>query len=161
MVAIFSDISFDPTSRTGISGILVVEDSQLKKFDDTLVVQLTLHHATACTQLEINSVIAAMDIVKKDRPATASIYTDCKTAIDLPRRRAKLEANSYISKAKGEEHQHANLYRLFFRLLDQTTPTLTWIKGHKAASEKSVIDSYFSHVDQACRRALRAHLAEV
>ena len=161
MVAIFSDVSFDPSSRTGIAGILLVGDGQLREFDDSLVVRFTMHHSTACTQLEINSVIAAMEIAKKDQLLNASIYTDCRTAIDLPKRRAKLEANNFISKATGGEHHHAALYRLFFRLLDETAPILTWIKGHKVAGNRSVNDSYFSHVDQACRRALRTYLAEV
>ena len=159
MVAIFSDISFDPKSRTGVAGILIVEDRQLEAFDERLAVQLSVHQGIACTQLELNSVMAAMEVVKKNGHRAVPIYTDCKSAIDLLSRRARLEATSFITKAKGEEHAHADLYREFFKLLDQTSSVLTWIKGHKPDAERSVVDSYFSLVDQACRRELRTHIA--
>jgi len=159
--AIFSDISFDPQSRCGVAGILVLEDSKLSAFDDSLSVHLTYYQNIACTQLEISSVIAAMKVVNKEHLGKVSIYTDCKSAIDLPGRRAKLEAAGFITKAKGEEHAHAGLYREFFKLLDQTVPDFNWIKGHKPEADRSVIDSYFSLVDKACRTALRRYIAKV
>lgn len=161
MVAIFSDISFDPKSRSGVAGLLVTEDNKLSTFDDSLTVQLTFHQNVACTQLEISSVIAAMEVVRKEQFVNASIYTDCKSAIDLPGRRVGLEASGYVTKAKGKEHSHADLYRQFFQLLDQTAPNFFWIKGHKPEQSRSVADSYFRLVDKACRNALRASIFEV
>jgi len=160
MVSIFSDASFDPRSRIGVSGILVVSAANLKVFDGSLEVQLALHRETACTELEINSVIAAMTHVKKMQLSTVTIFSDCKTAIDLSRRREKLEVNNYLTKASGEKHKHAELYKEFFRLYDQTTPVLTWLKGHKTSSQRSIIECYFSFVDRTCREALRRHVAE-
>ncbi len=161
MVAIFSDISFDPKSRRGVTGILVIEDINLAVFDSTLPTQLTFFQDVACTQLEIGSVIAAMEMIQKEHLGNVSIYTDCKSAIDLPGRRANLEASAFITKGKRREHAHADLYRKFYKLLDQTTPEFIWLKGHKPESERSVADSYFSLVDKACRHALRRYVAEV
>ncbi len=161
MVAIFSDVSFDPKSRHGVTGILVIPESNLSVFNDTHLARLTYHQNVACTQLEISSVIAAMKVGMKQHSGKVSIYTDCKSAIDLLGRRAKLEASAFVTKAKGAEHTHADLYREFFKIFDQISPDFIWIKGHKPKAQRSVIDSYFSLVDQACRNALRAHLDEV
>ncbi len=158
MVTIFSDISFDPKSRIGVAGLLLVEDSQLAEFNANLNVHLAWYQATACTQLEINSVIAAMEMILSKQLGTVQIYTDCKSVIDLPGRRVRLEGSSFVTKSSGKEHKHANLYREFFKIFDQSRPVLTWIKGHKALENHSVIDSYFSHVDKTCRNVLRARI---
>jgi ribonuclease HI len=158
VVTIFSDISFDPKSRVGVAGLLLVEDSQLNEFNEHLNVLMAWYQSTTCTQLEINSVIAAMEIIATKQLGSVPIYTDCKSVIDLPGRRERLERASYISKSTGKEHKHANLYREFYKIFDQARPVLIWIKGHKATGSHNVVDSYFCHVDKACRNVLRAHI---
>jgi hypothetical protein len=76
MVAIFSDISFDPKSRRGVAGLLVIEDINLAVFDSTYPTQFTFFQDVACTQLEISSVIIAMEMIQKECLGNVSIFTD-------------------------------------------------------------------------------------
>lgn len=166
---IFSDVSVDPKLKTGFGAYLAITATELDSIDDIesgggaellnsrlRVKQFT---ATSSTQLEIETILWALQEVKQEHPATASnitLYTDSQGVIQLPRRRAALEQSGFISGATGTALKHAGLYRAFYRLQDQLGFKLAKLKGHGKSANKTRLDRIFSCVDQAARKALRA-----
>ena len=154
---IFSDASFDPRSRIGIAGIMLLSD--LDSLPEKLPIQSKIIKDTTCTRLEMEAIIwsllAVGDLIKQHGIADLELYTDCKTAVDLPRRRENLEAKQFRSNKTGELLSNADLYKKFFLLCDMLKPKVMWIKGHMPSKEQNHIDRLFSEVDKATRNELR------
>jgi len=164
---IFTDASFNPRTRTGISGyllLLVSKGSSITKDISLLPVKTKLFRKTNCTRLELTSIILALDASKKLTRNKVSeqaghleitVYTDCKTAYDLPSRRIRLEKRNFKSMRTRKPLANADLYLKFFKLFDELRPSIIWVKGHKSAKSRDHIDMIFSHVDRTTRRILR------
>ena len=158
-LVIFTDASFNPRIRTGISGYLLLlgsKDCPITKDISSLPIKTKLFRNTNCTRLELSSIILALNASKKlTGHLEITIYTDCKTAYDLPSRRIRLEKCNFKSERTKKTLANADLYLKFFKLFDELRPNIIWIKGHKAAKNKDNIDMIFSHVDRTTRRILR------
>lgn len=167
---LFSDASYDPKSGSGIGGILILSSLQMENFasgsaraDFDLPILMREAHETTSSRLEMETVLWVLREFKHQHPSclllagrtACHLYTDCQTAVQLPQRRAKLEANHYGSKRSGQLLGMADLYREFFNLYDEIQPHMTWIKGHKRSLDKSSLDDLFSTLDQKVRRELR------
>ena len=154
-IKLFTDGSVHPASRTGYGAALLVLDPcpeleqlrphvRLKRFEDT-----------SSTQLEIETLIWALQGIPAGR---VTVYTDSQNIMSLPKRRARLEKKQYRSSA-GALLKNAELYQEFFRLVDGLECTFVKVKGHRQNDDKTPLDRIFSLVDRASRQALRAELA--
>ena len=154
-IRLFTDGSVHPPSRLGYGAQLVVIDPiadieqlkarvQLKRFEDT-----------SSTQLEIETLIWALQGIQSGK---VTIYTDSQNIIGLPDRRGRLERNAYRSRA-GIPLKHAERYQEFSELSDALDCTFVKVEGHRKTNNKTEIDDLFTLVDRASRQALRTELA--
>jgi len=169
---IFSDGSFSPKSRMGVGGylfLMISSDQSKDQSNNHLIpqndllppVRFSLFKDTNCTRLELDSIILALEASKKPAAEQASpplkitVYTDCKTACDLPLRRGKLEASGFMGKKSGKPLSNKVQYLKLIKLFDELKPNIVWIKGHRSKQKRNPIDRVFSFVDQATRQKLR------
>ncbi|ARU48514.1 ribonuclease HI [Sulfurospirillum diekertiae] len=148
-----SDGSVNTQTHVGFGAYLIVpENTPLEAFE-TLHVKVKKFTQTSSTKLELQTLLWALNEVK-DFEEEIMIYTDSQNIITLPSRRERFERNGYATKQK-KIHEHAALYQVFYRVMDEMKCSLMKVKGHKQAFDKDVIDRYFTLVDRASREALR------
>ena len=92
-----------------------------------------------------------------DNELIIDVYTDCQNIIGLEDRKEKLEKNNFHS-SSGKLMNNHELYKEFFRKLDELNLTFIKVKGHKKNSLKDEIDNVFNLVDRASRTALRENM---
>ena len=161
---LMTDGSFDPKSKCGVAGFLLLEEDQISSdtFNPERIIPSikTQNIAdTTCTRLELEAILFGMEYVLDLGLKTEwNLYTDCQTAVKLSSRRSRLEDNNFKSKRSGKTLSNADLYIRFFQLYDQLKPQIHWIKGHKPSSEHDVLDKCFSLVDRTTRQRLREAL---
>ncbi|WP_169704001.1 ribonuclease HI [Candidatus Kuenenia stuttgartiensis] len=121
---------------------------------------------TTNTRLELQTLLWALESLTLENGNKASekrdfitIYTDCRTAVDLPGRRRRLEDVYYLSKRKGSVLRNADIYKSIFALYDEFLPKLVWIKGHTPKKDRVGVHQIFSEVDRLVRNHLRAYIA--
>jgi len=147
----------------GVSGylFLIISNDQLIPQNDLLPpIDFSLFKDTNCTRLELDSIISALEAAKKQVEEQASslkitVYTDCKTACDLPLRRGKLEASGFMGKKSGRPLTNKVQYLKIFKLFDELNPNIVWMKGHQSKQKRNPTERVFSFVDQATRQKLR------
>jgi ribonuclease HI len=97
---IFSDASFNPKSKVGVGGYLIIPKDKLSAINylSEELINIQVVRNTKNTRLEVETVIRALESFKKGNidNSKISIYTDCQTVCDLLKRRKRLE----------EEHKH-------------------------------------------------------
>ena len=174
-VTIFIDSSYNPGRRLGVGGFLCIPncpDEVLANKDvlaglyspDAVKTRIVEH--TTNTRLELQTLLWALESLKLDNENTSSrkmgsiiIYTDCRTAVDLLRRRERLESVHYLSKRKGTTFVNEDIYKSIFTLYDELSPKLVWIKGHTSGKDRVGIQRIFSEVDRLVRNLLRNYIA--
>lgn len=93
-------------------------------------------------------------LLAEARDISLCIYTDSQNIIGLPGRQSALEQNNYFS-SKNKRLNNYELYQAFYRLTSGIKYTLVKVLGHQVSTKKSEVDTLFSLVDKASRRALR------
>lgn len=156
---IFTDGSVNTQSKVGYGAYLAVSDlSQSLKFFKTMI-KVKRFERTSSTKLELQTLLWALNestALSKDGPMTITIYSDSQNIISLPRRRARIEQNHYIS-SKNKRLNNAEMYQEFYHLTNKLNCEFVKVVGHQASRKKNEIDQLFALVDQAARRALREH----
>ncbi len=102
---------------------------------------------------EVNAALFALRTCTRD--SKIQLYSDCRTLIELPRRRKKLEALNFISQSKKTPLANADLYKEFYKLYDTFHLELIWLKGHTAKKKQTKLQKNFSHLDNVAREHLR------
>jgi ribonuclease HI len=72
----------------------------------------------------------------------------------LQGRRDRFEQNDYRSN-ENKHLKNYELYREFYRMIDQLDCELVKVRGHQVSNQKDDIDRLFTLVDRASRNALR------
>lgn len=159
---IFSDASFDPKSKRGITAFLILSASQWKKNaeDCNFDIQTKQIDGENIARLEFISAITAFEEWKihfqtVETSVQITLITDCKALENLLKRRKRLERTQFISQSKGEVLANADLYQEFLTLFDELQPEILWVKGHSPAKNRSDFQKVFSSVDKAARNLLR------
>lgn len=174
-VTIFIDSSYNPGRRLGVGGFLCIPNcpdevlankNVLEELYAPDAVKIRIVEHTTNTRLELQTLLWALESLKLDnetktfeKMGSITIYTDCRTAVDLLRRRKRLESVHYLSKRKGTTLVNADIYKSIFTLYDQLSPKLVWIKGHTSEKDRIGIQRIFSEVDRLVRNRLRSYIA--
>lgn len=154
---IYSDISFSPQTKSGVAGFIHVKNEKSTSSINSSNVHIKHFQNTTCTRLEIEGLIWAIQTTKDlESNSEITIYTDCKTITNLPKRRVRLEKENFKSKSTGLLLSNRDLYIKFFSLFDSLQINLIWTKGHKPQKEKNEAERLFSIVDKTTRRVMRA-----
>ncbi len=154
-IYLFTDGSVNPQSSIGFGAYLLLDKldffSKLEK-----EVKVKKFTNTSSTRLELETLLLALsDISSKNHKIV--IYTDCQNIIGLNDRRDRFEKNKYIT-GKGKLIKNHELYKDFFKLIDNLDCEFIKVKGHKKSSTKDEVDEIFTLVDRATRNALRNSL---
>lgn len=159
---VFTDGSVNTKLKVGYGAFLahVVSPCSEKNVSiDSLkhAVKVQRFEETNSTKLELQTLLWAVNettALANEREFSLTVYTDSQNIIGLPDRRARLESTNYYS-SKNIQLRNHELYREFYRLFSSVKFELIKVEGHRPTSKKGEIDSLFSLVDRATRRALR------
>lgn len=153
---LYTDGSADPTSGIGYGACLIITDPTVDPVVLKQTVQCKRFENTSSTRLELETLIWALQDIQ---PGRIKVYSDSQNIIELPGRKARLERSQYCS-ASGKPLNNAELYRQFFKTIQQYDCTFIKVKGHRRSREKSLTDQLFTLVDRASRQALRQERSE-
>ena len=154
---VFTDGSVNTQLKVGYGAYLIV--SKQSQSIDSLKEKVKIKRfvQTSSTKLELQTLLWALDdiiTVAEASDISLCIYTDSQNIIGLPGRQSVLEQNNYFS-SKNKRLNNYELYQEFYRLTSSIKYKLVKVFGHQVSSKKGEIDTLFSLVDKASRRALR------
>lgn len=152
-ILLFTDGSVNTQSNVGYGAYVSVNEGEPLDADNPPPVHLKVFEQTSSTKLELQTLLWALEEVK-GFGAHIIIHTDSQNIIGLPNRRERFEKNGYITK-KRRLHEHALLYKAFYKMMDVLECSLVKVKGHKLSGDKDEIDRYFTLVDRASREGVR------
>ena len=156
-IKLFTDSSVNPQQKIGFAAYLQVLDENISLDEMKKHIKIKRFEDTSSTKLELQTLLWALDELQKeikDENTSIEVYTDCQNIIGLENRREKLEKNNFHS-SSGRLMNNHDLYKEFFKKLDELNLTFIKVKGHKKDSLKNHIDDIFNLVDKASRNALR------
>ena len=152
-ILLFIDGSVDPQLKIGHGAYLVVNEKELSIDSIRSQVKVKSFENKSSTILELQTLIWALaDLKGASRKVV--VYTDSQNIIGLHRRRYRLEQNDYRS-AKNKLLNNHELYREFYKIMDQLDCELIKVKGHLPSKQKDDIHRLFTLVDKASRKALK------
>lgn len=152
-IKLFTDGSVHPQSKTGVAAFLVLDNDDTDLDTLSLQIQTKTFFDTSSTRLELQGLLWALENLAKSIDSVM-VYTDCQNIIKLLDRREKLEENNFTNK-QGKFLNNHDLYRLFYKQLDNLDCHFIKIKGHKQQKLKDNIDKIFALVDKQARNTLR------
>ncbi|MBL1215001.1 MAG: ribonuclease H [Ignavibacteriae bacterium] len=152
---LFTDGSVNTKVKTGYGAYLAVNDLSLSIDQIGSSVKLKRFENTSSTKLELQTLLWALNEIKS-MENNIIVYTDSQNILGLQKRRTRLEGNDYRTKQNKLLKNH-ELYKEFFKLIDQLDCEFIKVDGHMPTRNKSDIDKLFSLVDKASRNALRNH----
>ena len=155
-IKLFTDSSVNPQEKVGFGAYLLLKENNISFEDMKKDIKTKRFEDTSSTKLELQTLLWSLEEIN-DKDVIIEIYTDCQNIIGLQDRRERLEKNNFHSSA-GKLMNNHELYREFFKKLDELNLTFIKVKGHKKNSLKDEIDTIFNLVDKASRNALRENL---
>ena len=150
---LFIDGSVNTKSKVGYGAYLTVAKHGLSIDLLKTEVKVKRFKHTSSTKLELQTLLWALSDIKA-LGKKVIVYTDSQNIIGLQGRRERFEKNDYRSK-KGKRLNNYELYKKFYRIMDQLDCKLVKVRGHKVSKQKDDIDKLFTLVDRASRNALR------
>ena len=150
---LFTDGSVNTRSNIGYGAYLVVSVCGLSLDSLRARVRVRRFEPTSSTRLELQTLLWALSDIRILEKRVI-VVTDSQNIMGLPGRRDRFEKTDYRSK-KNKRLNNYDLYQAFFRMIDPMDCEFVKVRGHKATNQKDVIDSLFTLVDSASRKALR------
>lgn len=155
-IKLFCDGSCNPQEKIGYGAYLLIKDDNFDLISLKSKIIFKKFENTSSSKLEIETLLWALnDIDIKD--CIIEVYTDCQNIIGLENRKEKLEKNNFQI-SSGKLIGNYELYKEFFKKLDELSLTFIKVKGHKKNSLKDELDTIFNLVDKASRKALRENM---
>ena len=150
---LFTDGSVNNKAKIGYGAYLAVSDPGLSLDELRTEVKVQRFEQTSSTKLELQTLLWALRDIQT-LGYKVIVYTDSQNIIELPRRRERLEQNDYRSN-KNIRLNNFELYQKFYQLIDRLDCKLVKVRGHQPSKQKNDIESLFTLVDRASRKALR------
>ena len=158
-IKLFTDSSVNPQEKVGFGAYLLLKNKDISFEEMKKDIKTKRFEDTSSTKLELQTLLWSLEEIN-DKDVIIEIYTDCQNIIGLQDRREKLEKNNFHS-TSGKLMNNHDLYKEFFKKVDELNLTFIKVKGHKKNSLKDEIDEIFNLVDKASRNALREDLANL
>lgn len=152
-ILLFTDGSVNTKTKTGMGAYLAVLGSEISSENLKEKVKTMQFENTSSTRLELETLLWALDEVSSSA-TKITVYTDSQNITGLLRRRERLEKNDFRSKNDRLMNNH-DLYREFYRKVDQLNCQFVKVTGHQPSRQKDKIHLLFTLVDRASRKALR------
>ena len=152
-IYLFTDGSVNPQQKIGYGAYFILLEKELLSSSVEPNIHTQRFVNTSSTKLEVEVLLWALEdkIVQKQHIV---IYTDCQNILGLDGRRAGFERNDYYTKNNKQLNNH-ELYRVFYKCMDELDCEFVKVKGHKSTHQKDAIEKLFTLVDKASRNALR------
>jgi len=150
---LFTDGSVNTKTKAGVGAYLAVDDPEISTEALKNQVKTRQFENTSSTRLELETLLWALDEISSSA-TKISVYTDSQNITGLLRRRERLEKNDFRSKNDRLMNNH-DLYREFYRKVDQLNCEFVKVAGHQPTRQKDKIHRLFTLVDRASRKALR------
>lgn len=154
-IKLFTDSSVNPQEKIGFGSFLILEEKEISFEDMKKNIKIKRFENTSSTKLELQTLLWSLEEINEN--IIIEVYTDCQNIIGLQDRREKLEKNNFHS-SSGKLMNNHELYKEFFKKVDELNLTFIKVKGHKKNSLKDEIDTIFNLVDKASRNALRENM---
>lgn len=153
---LFTDGSVHTQTRHGFGASLLITSEERTHPLDELKSRIEVYEftETSSTKIELQTLLCALEALPTCCESL-TVYTDSQNTLSLLDRRAVFEAQDYHSK-RGHLLRNVDLYRAFFKVLDQRAFKLVKVKGHKSSQKRDTIDHLFNLVDKASRKARRS-----
>jgi len=152
-LVLFTDGSVNNQVKIGYGAYLAVYEHEISLDWLGTRVKVKRFENTSSTKLELQTLIWALDEIQ-GTSRKVIVYSDSQNIIGLLGRRKSLEQNDYRSK-KNELLNNHELYREYYKIMDQMDCELVKVKGHLLSIQKDDIDRLFTFVDRASRKALK------
>ena len=154
-IKLFTDSSVNPQEKIGFGSFLILEEKEISFEDMKKNIKIKRFENTSSTKLELQTLLWSLEEINEN--IIIEVYTDCQNIIGLQDRREKLEKNNFHS-SSGKLMNNHELYKEFFKKVDELNLIFIKVKGHKKNSLKDEIDTIFNLVDKASRNALRENM---
>ena len=154
-IKLFTDSSVNPQEKIGFGAYLLLEENEISFEEMKKNIKIKRFENTSSTKLELQTLLWSLEEINEN--IIIEVYTDCQNIIGLQDRREKLEKNNFHS-TSGKLMNNHDLYKEFFKKVDELNLTFIKVKGHKKNSLKDEIDTIFNFVDKASRSALRENM---
>ena len=152
-ILLFTDGSVNTKTKAGVGAYLAVDDPEISTEALKNQVKTRQFENTSSTRLELETLLWALDEISSAETKII-VYTDSQNITGLLRRRERLEKNDFRSKNDRLMNNH-DLYREFYRKVDQLNCEFVKVAGHQPTRQKDKIHRLFTLVDRASRKALR------
>ena len=153
---LFTDGSVHVQTGIGFGAFLLIPNMEMPFETLKDKVQIVRFESTSSTRLELQTMLYAFGSVPLS-VTRLEVYTDSQNIFSLLKRRQRLEQNNFYSKG-NKLLNNADLYRDFFRMLEQFQCEFIKVKGHKKSNQKDRVERIFTLVDRASRNALRTEI---
>lgn len=150
---LFTDGSVHVQSGIGYGAYLLVDNIETPLDVLKSQVEIVRFEKTSSTKLELQTLLHAFGTISVS-VKELKIYSDSQNIISLLQRRERLEGNNFYSKG-NRLFNNTELYRNFFRMVDQLHCEFIKVKGHKKSNQKNEIERIFTLVDRASRNTVR------
>ncbi len=154
IIYLFTDGSVNPQLKVGYGAVLLTKDINQPKEVLKQQVKLKRFIDTSSTKLELENLLWALSLVKKEGNSTIVVYTDSQNILGLQERRLRLENNNYLTRG-NKEVKNQDLYKEFYRKFDAYNIQIIKVRGHQPGRQKTQEESVFTLVDRASRKAIR------
>lgn len=169
-ILIFTDAATSPQAEISVGAFVSIEKPY---FDDLIdlgmnnlssqiekMVIYKKYKTKKSTWSEIKTIINALESLDA-KGKKVEIYTDCQSVCDLIyKRKEKLEKNNYLTSSR-KVHEHAELYKNLFSLLEKFDFKMIKIKGHNPKAKIVTLnEKIFSVLDKLSRKKLRSILMQ-
>jgi ribonuclease HI len=153
---LFSDGSVNNVSKTGYGAYLITDGSESDEKTLISKIEIKRFENTSSAKLELQTLLWALENIGFYEHRI-TIYTDSQNIISLKNRREKFEENNYLT-SKNKLIKNYKFYQEFFRITDRLNCEIIKVKGHRKSDKKTDIDTYFTLVDRASRKAMRREI---
>ena len=156
---VFVDGSVNNPFKVGYGAYLVVSDPNASIDALKKTVKVKRFEQTSSTKLELQTLLWSLGEIMtltNAKEITLTVYTESQNIVNLPGRRTRLEQSNYFS-AKKKRLNNYKLYQAFYDLISTIDCQIIKVVGHQASYKRDKIDTLFSLVDRASRRALREY----
>jgi len=150
---LLTDGSVSTLSNIGYGAYLAVSERGLSLALLRTRVKVRRFENTSSTKLELQTLLWALSDIQA-LGSKVIVYTDSQNIMGLQGRRDRFEQNDYRSR-ENKHLKNYELYREFYRMIDQLDCELVKVRGHQVSNQKDDIDRLFTLVDRASRNALR------
>lgn len=150
-VTVYTDGSCNPLHQIGSwAAILLIEDKKL--------VLTGTEPDTTHQRMELTAVLKALEYVEHNDLLTqpVQLYSDSQYVINLEKRGAKLESNSYLTKS-GQPIRNVDLVKKIIGYLDNSVIEFIKVAAHQKNDESVNLNR---EVDKIARRIIREHLRQ-